>query len=195
MPKPKRVVFDRAHTEYKWSIKDLAPDLPSDWTDYNFLVLEMRASSSERFQLEIFTRDARVAKRIQPFQNTWVRAAIPLEFFRKPAREGFDLAATYNKHRDSYWININFGGWAPIGEVAAIGVQMDGPIGRPALEIRSVTLAKDDPGDAVLEPKVVVDEFGQWIPATMAGQGQGPRRSQEGLGQGERLAQARCVRV
>ena len=170
---PKRVVFDRAHTEYKWSIKDLAPDLPSDWTDYNFLVLEMRASSSERFQLQIFTKDAMVAKRIQPFQNTWVRAAIPIEFFRKPAREGFDLAATYNKHRDSYWININFGGWAPIGEVVAIGVQMDGPIGRPAMEIRSVKLAKDDPGDAVLEPKVVVDEFGQWIPAEWPGKAKG----------------------
>ena len=170
---PKRVVFEGTRTEYKWSIKDLAPDLPSDWTDYNFLVLDMRASSSERFQLEIFTKDAMVAKRIQPFQNTWVRAAIPLELYRKPAREGFDLAATYNKHRDSYWININFGGWAPIGEVQAIGVQMDGPIGRPSLEIRSVKLAKDDPGDAVLEPKVVVDEFGQWIPADWPGKAKG----------------------
>jgi hypothetical protein len=166
---PRRVVFDGVNTEYKWPLKELAPDLPSDWTDYNFLVLEMRASSPERFQLQIFTKDAVVAKRIQPFQNTWVRAAIPLVYFRRAAREGSDLAATYNKHRESYWININFGGWANLGEVEAIGVQMDGPIGRPALEIRSVTLAKDDPGDAVLEPKVVVDEFGQWIPADWPG--------------------------
>ncbi len=170
--RPRRAVFDSAHTAYKWSLADLrelAPDLPAEWTDYNFLVLEMRASSSERFQLEIFTTNAMVAKRIQPFQNTWVRAAIPLEYFRKPAREGFDLAATYNKHRDSYWININFGGWAPFGRVEAIGVQMDGPIGRPMVEIRSLQLAKTDPGDAVLEPKVVVDEFGQWIPADWPG--------------------------
>jgi hypothetical protein len=164
---PWRAVFHGAQTEHKWLLKEM--DLPADWSDYNFLVLEMRATSSERFQLEIFTKDTVVAKRIQPFQNTWVRAAIPLEFFRKPAREGFDLAATYNKHRDSYWININFGGWAPLKEVEAIGVQMNGPIGRPALEIRSIKLAKDDPGDAVLEPKVVVDEFGQWIPADWPG--------------------------
>ena len=52
---PRRVVFDGVNTEYKWSLKELSPDLPSDWMDYNFLVLEMRASSSERFQLEIFT--------------------------------------------------------------------------------------------------------------------------------------------
>lgn len=82
----KRVVFDARHTEYQWQLSDLAPGLPADWTEYNFLVLEMRASSSERFQLEIITPEAKVAKRIQPFQNTWVRAAVPLEFFRRPAR-------------------------------------------------------------------------------------------------------------
>ena len=143
--------------------------MPTDWADYDFLVLEMRASSSERFQLELYTREGMVAKRIQPFQNTWVRASIPLVFYRKPARDGSDLAATYNKHRDSYWININFGGWAPIHQVEAIGVQMEGPVGQPTLEIRSVKLAKEDPGDAVLEPKVVVDEFGQWVPADWPG--------------------------
>jgi hypothetical protein len=167
-----RAEFTPGRTAYRWSLEELwnrSPDLPLDWTDYNFLVLEMRASSSERFQLQIFTTNAMVAKRIQPFQNTWVRAAIPLVYYRKPAREGSDLAATYNKHRDSYWININFGGWAPIHEVVGIGVQMDEPVGKPVLEIRSIQLAKEDPGDAVLDPKVVVDEFGQWIPADWRG--------------------------
>jgi hypothetical protein len=147
--------------------------IPDDWSDYNFLVIEWKASSSERFQLELFTPDGMVAKRIQPFQNAWVRASIPLDYFRKPAREGFDLAATYNKHRDSYWININFGGWAPCKNVSAIGFQMDGPIpvdGKPPqLEIRSIKLSKEDPGDVVLEPKVLVDKFGQWIPAEWPG--------------------------
>src|SRR5262245_11902302 len=167
-----RAAFTSSRAEFKWplaELRQLSPDLPSDWSDYNFLVLEMRASSSERFQLQIFTKDAMVAKRIQPFQNTWVRAAIPLAYYRKPAREGSDLAATYNKHRDSFWININFGGAAPINQVEAIGVRMDEPIGKPVLEIRSVRLAKEDPGDAVLDPKVVVDEFGQWIHADWRG--------------------------
>src|SRR5262249_55585417 len=126
------------------------------------------------FQLELFTKDeagkpTTVIKRISPFENTWVRAAIPLEYFRKPAREGFDLAATYNKHRDSYWININFGGHAPCTDISAIDFQMSQPLFQngkpPTLEIRSVTLSKQDPGDLVLEPKTVVDPFGQWIPA------------------------------
>lgn len=161
-----------------WQPDDLFaenPPLPSDWSPYNFLILEFRASSSERFHLQIFANDGEnnkevmVAKRISPFQNAWVKAAIPLDFFRKPAREGFDLAATFNKPRHSYWININFGGWAPCKNVTALGFEMSTPLGSngnpPKIEIRSISLAKEDPGDQVLDPRVVVDSFGQWIPA------------------------------
>src|SRR5262249_5798987 len=38
-----------------------------------------------------------------------------------------------------------------------------------ALEIRSLWLARDDPGDALIEPGPVVDEFGQWIPESWPG--------------------------
>jgi hypothetical protein len=38
---------------------------------------------------------------------------------------------------------------------------MDYPVGAPTLEIRSVTLATSDPGDAVFEGKPLVDEFGR----------------------------------
>ncbi len=137
--------------------------------------MEWRATSSQRFQFCIYANDGEggkevmVAKRIGPFQGAWVRGAIPREYFRNRAREGFDLAATVNKHRDSYWININFGGWAPCKKVTAIGFQMDNPIDYPKVEVRSIKLAKEDPGDAVLEPAKLVDQFGQWIPAEWPG--------------------------
>jgi hypothetical protein len=172
---PISMTFAPDATEHKFRLADLPTSAPlsTDWTDAHFLVIEWRATASERFHLELFTPDGMVAKRIGPFQNTWVRASVPLEYFRKPAREGFDLAATFNKHRNSYWININFGGWAPCKTVDAIGFQMDVPItvnGQPPkLEIRSVALAKEDPGDAVLDPKVVIDQFGQWAPADWPG--------------------------
>jgi hypothetical protein len=57
----------------------------------------------------------------------------------------------------------------PLDNVVAVGVQMSSPVGKPTLEIRSVQLAKEDPGDAVLEPKPLVDQFGQWIPADWPG--------------------------
>jgi len=42
---------------------------------------------------------------------------------------------------------------------------MDYPLHHPVLEIRSIRLAKDDPGSEILEKLPVVDEFGQWIHA------------------------------
>ena len=45
----RQVVFDGAVSEHKWTLKELSPDLPSDWTGYGYLVLEMRTSSPQRF--------------------------------------------------------------------------------------------------------------------------------------------------
>src|SRR5215471_17528868 len=101
---PVKITFTPAAFDHKITLKQLAPiapDLPADWSAYNFLIIEWRASSSERFQLGLYANDGpnnsevMVSKRIGPFQNAWVRAAIPLDFFRKPARDGSDLAATY----------------------------------------------------------------------------------------------------
>jgi hypothetical protein len=39
---------------------------------------------------------------------------------------------------------------------------MEYPVGEPTLEIRNVRLSMEDPGSDVLEPKPVVDQFGQW---------------------------------
>ena len=47
--------------------------------------------------------------------------------------------------------------------VREIGVVMAEPVGAPSLEIRSVQLSKQDPGDALLEDKPLVDQFGQWM--------------------------------
>src|SRR5450759_1607849 len=83
----RRVVFEGAGTEYTWALKDLDPGLPADWSPFQFLVLELRLSSPQRFDLRI---------------------------------------------HDS-------GG------------------------VRSVRLGKEVPGDALLEAKPLVDQFGQWM--------------------------------
>jgi hypothetical protein len=106
-PAPSRAVFDSAHTEYNWPLKQLNPALPADWTPYEFLVLEFKASSSQRFDLGLETSSGRFAKRIGPFAGVWVRASIPLRYYRRPAGDGADLAATFNQPRNSYWINIH----------------------------------------------------------------------------------------
>lgn len=166
---PVQTTFTGAKSERVWPLKELDATLPADWTPYEFLVLEFKASSSQRFDLGLQTSNGRFAKRIGPFAGVWVRASIPLRYYRKPAGDGADLAATFNQPRNSYWINIHSSGYGPTTNVSAITVAMDYPVGSPTLEIRSVTLSTNDPGDAVLEGKPLIDEFGQYTHADWSG--------------------------
>lgn len=166
---PVSTKFTGAKSERTWSLKELNPELPTDWAPYEFLVLEFKASSSQRIELGLETAQGRVSKKIHPLAGVWVRTSIPLRFYRKPAGEGNDLAATFNQPRSSYWINIDGGGNGPTTDVRGITVLMQHPVGSPTLEIRSVALAKTDPGDAVLEGKPLIDEFGQFTHADWPG--------------------------
>ena len=166
---PVQTIFTGAKSERTWPLAELNAELSADWTPYEFLVIEFKASSSQRFDLGLETPRGRYAKRIGPFAGVWVRAAIPLRFYRQPAGSGVDLAATYNQPRSSYWINIGGSRVGPTTNVTGITVAMDYPVGSPTLEIRSVTLATNDPGDAVLEGKPLVDEFGQYTHAEWSG--------------------------
>ncbi len=168
-PLPVSTVFSGAHAERTWSLAELDPSLPHDWTGYDFLVLEFRASSSQRFELGLETNRGRIAKRIGPFAGVWVRAAVPLRFYREPAGSAVDLAATYNQPRSSYWINIDSSRVGPTTDVRGITVAMSYPAGTPTFELRAINLARTDPGDAVLEGKPLVDEFGQYTRAEWRG--------------------------
>ncbi len=157
-----RATFTPQQTEHTWTLKELGSGFPADWSPYDFLVLEFKASSSQRFQLGIETAKGRITKRIGPFAGVWVRASIPLRFYREPPGSAVDLAATYNRPRGSYWINLDGGRFAPVDEVRGLTVVIQRPVGEPTLEIRSVELSKTDVGDAVLEGNPLIDEFGQY---------------------------------
>lgn len=165
---PQRVVFEGAESQYKWALKDLDPSLPSDWTGFNYLVLELKASSAQRFSLSLYSGNLAQRRQMHSLPNVWIRAAVPLQYYRQPNRSGFDLASVGKVPRNSFWIGTG-GAYGPLNAVTDIGVEMQAPLGKPTLEIRSVKLAKDDPGSDVLDRKPVVDEFGQWIPANWPG--------------------------
>ena len=162
-------VFNQPVSTHEWTLKEINPELPADWTGYDYLVLEFRASSSQRFELGLRTAQGDLAKRVHPYPGVWVRASVPLRFYRQGLGNAQDLAATVNQPRDSYWINIEGGGNGPTTDVQGLSVVMRYPVGAPSLEIRSVTLARTDPGDAVLEGKPLVDEFGQYVHAAWPG--------------------------
>lgn len=156
--------LDNSSSEAKWTLKELSPDLPTDWSSYSYLTLELRSSTAQRFELRIFTTNGVRRVGLLPFQNAWIRAALPLAYFERSDRQGSDLASLGNKSRVSYWINLG-GDHGPLNAVQAIGVSMRQPLGTPTIEIRSVRLDKESPGDAVLESNPLVDQFGQWIQA------------------------------
>ena len=108
---------------------------------------------------------------LQPFgQNVWLRASVPLRYFKGNDQSGFDLASTNNRRTDSFWMSV----WKPFGDlknIEPVGVTMEYPIAKPTLEIRSMQLAKEDPGSDFLE----VGAYG------LAAQNQEPRATGKGI--------------
>ncbi|HWR50723.1 MAG TPA: hypothetical protein VN428_06430 [Bryobacteraceae bacterium] len=167
------ITFDgsKASSVTRIDLKDLGSGLPSDWSGYEALVLELRASSPQRFSLKIYTgAGEQTFSRVlmQPYPGAWIRAAIPVSMLSAPPTSGHDMAAVGNRSRPGYFIGL-WGPFVPLKAVTSIGFEMEAPIGSPKVEIRSVSVAEKSPGDAVLEPLPLMDEFGQWIPAEWPG--------------------------
>ncbi len=147
----------------KIALKAINPDLPEDWKDYNYVVIEYRISTSQRFQLGFTTtggyREARVMCYVP---KAWNKLAIPLKYFTQLPDPESDLAATYNHPRYMGWINL-LSRIGPLQGVDSIGIRMRRPIGDQTFEIRKVELAVEDPGDSYLEDKPAIDSLGQNI--------------------------------
>jgi hypothetical protein len=164
---PQKAVLNTEVATVQWPLAQFDAALTTDWTDAQFLVIEFRSSTSERFELGLVSDEGTVSKRIHPFADVWVRASIPLRFYRQELGDAAELASTVNQPRASYWINIEAGGHAPVQHVRALSVTMRYPVHAASVEIRSVSLSKTDPGDAVLDGGTpLIDDFGQYIHAS-----------------------------
>lgn len=146
----------------KFAIKDISPGLPLSWDGYNYVVLEFKSTTAQRFQVGFTTNNGYNELRVMSYTaNGWNKLAIPLKFYRELPDAAVDLAATFNQARYTGWINLG-GKRGPLNGVDSIGIRMRAPIGSPEFEIRSIALSVEDPGDQYLEDKPVFDEFGQW---------------------------------
>ncbi len=153
------VEFKGVLSETRLGMKELG--LPTDWAGFNYLVMEMRTSSPQRFGLWIYTEEGVRRIEIQPFgEGLWCRACIPLEYLRGQVAGG-DLAAATNRRTNSFWMSV-WGPWGELKDISEIGLSMDYPINEPKVEIRNLHLSKTDEGSEFLEGKPVLDEFGQW---------------------------------
>ena len=146
----------------KFSLEEIAPDLPASWDEYEFVILEFMITTPQRFQVGFTTDEGYNEVRVMSYiPNGWNKLAIPLRFYREPPAARGSMAATYNQPRHTGWINLT-GHRTPLRGIDSIGIRMNVPIGNPEMRLRSVSLAKEDPGDQYLGDIPVVDEFGQY---------------------------------
>jgi hypothetical protein len=146
----------------KIAIRDISPGIPANWDGFNFVVLEFRITTPQRFQVGFTTETGYNELRVMSYcPNGWNRLAIPLRFYRALPDAAHDLAATYNQPRYTGWVNLG-GKRGPLQGIDSIGIRMNAPINNPVLELRSISLSREDPGDQYLGKEPMVDEFGQW---------------------------------
>lgn len=164
---PKLIKFEGLFPEKRWSVKELNPEIPADWSSSGFLTFEFNSSTTHRFELNIYDAAGVRSLEILPFQGVWVRASIPLFHFQKMNTEGMDQASIWKTARPGYWIGFT-GAVGSIDNIDSLGVAMNMPIGSPTLEIRNFRLTKTAQ-DTIFTDKPLVDEFGQWISAEWPG--------------------------
>jgi len=166
---PQRLTFEGVTAAHKWALSELDPAFPTDWSDYAYLVLELRNATPQRFFVRLHTPDGERVLRIQPVgQGVWYRAAIPLRYFVGKDQEGFDLASTINRPRNAFWMSVE-GPFGDLRDIEALELAIEDPIGRPTIDIRLLGLSTEDPGAEILESLPVVDVFGQWRPVDWPG--------------------------
>ena len=163
---PRRVVFEGVKSEQKWPLKELGAGLagrlvglqvprPGTQDRHAAAVLPLRlhrqrpaadhapAAGAERLAAGV--RAAPLSSR------AWTsRAPIwPRPTIAAPTRSGCQSGVPFGD----------------LKKVESLGLTMEYPLPGAAVEIRSMKLAKEDPGSDFLEGKPVLDEFGQWAHA------------------------------
>jgi hypothetical protein len=173
---PATIAFDSSQpaSRARIALSDISAAFPRDWSAYEALVLEVRASSPQRIHLRVFTRGgaegSQASSRVlfHPYPGVWLRAAIPVSLLALPPATGHDMAAVGNRSRIGYFLGL-WGPFVPLRDVDAIGFEMEDPIGSPRLEVRSIRLERTTPGDAVLDGLPLVDALGQYERDTWPG--------------------------
>ncbi len=86
--KSKIVKFEGKTFEQKWAIRDLNPDLPSDWSAFEFFTFEMNASSTQRFFINLYDSSGMRRLRIDTSFSGCLGAGFnsPHEFSEKECR-------------------------------------------------------------------------------------------------------------
>lgn len=159
---PRKFTFDGIYSELRINLAHLGLIGPADLSDYTHLVMELRTSSPQRMSLWAYTAHGPRSTGFIAFgQNAWLRASVPLHFFKGRDSNGYDLASAGNRRTNSCWFSV----WGPFGDLASVesfAFSMEYSLHKPTIEIRDAHLSKTDEGSEFLEPGPHTDSFGQW---------------------------------
>ena len=145
----------------KIALRELNSDLPRDWTGYNYVGIELKVPTSQRFLLGFTTDHGYDELMVHSYvPGQWSRLVIPLVYLSEPPASSHDMASMYNKPRQTGWLNIG-GNHGPMTGVDSIGIRQYRPLCDGTVEIRSVELFREDPGDKYLGSRPAIDELGQ----------------------------------
>ena len=159
-----KAVFTPKNQQVTWAINDINPDITSDWSDYKYLLVEMRSSSPQFFWFGFTTNNGYLSNRIQIFQNTWVKMSIPLDFYRTASTEGDEMASLWAKPRITGRMSTYGDNNGKLIGVDSVKIILSTkPFKGETFEIRSIQLSKSDTGERVISPRILMDEFGQWV--------------------------------
>lgn len=155
---------------HEFSLDELGIKGVDDWEGYDYMVLEIRSSTAQRFLLGIDTEGGLHEKRTHVLPKAWVRLCIPLEYYREKPKPAGDLAATVNKPQNGVGFqHIEGGSVGPLTGVKGLGIRYYTPLDNPTVEIRSFRLTTEPETPAYLGDGPYVDEFGQWALSDFAG--------------------------
>ena len=148
---------------HEFTLDELGLAGTDDWEGYDYMVIEIRSSTPQRFLLGIDTDNGLHEKRTHVLPKAWVRLCIPLDYYREKPRPSNDLASTVNKPQNGVGFqHIEGGTVGPLTGVKGLSVKYYTPLENPTVEIRSFKLTNTPETPAYLEKKPFVDEFGQW---------------------------------
>ena len=156
-PDSARIVFQSSERS---TVRIPVPSSARDFTRARTLVFEFESDSTIWFQIALVNRAGqRFVYRINPFENLPARAAIA----------GRYLTSEYmnNQSHQGYMIS-NWGNHIDLRDVEALELFM-APNRAVTLTIGPVALSSEDIAPAALTKEPVVDEFGQWVPASWPG--------------------------
>lgn len=153
----------KAIDSYEFPLEKLGVNGEDNWEGYDYMVIEIKSSTAQRFLLGIDTDNGLHEKRTHVLPQAWVRLCIPLEYYRFKPTPGNDLAATVNKPQNGVGFqHIEGGTVGPLTGVKGLSIKYYSPLDNPTVEIRSFKLTNEAETPAYLEDRPFVDEFGQW---------------------------------